>query len=212
MAPRDSRILVVGGDVIQRAVLPYPGSVVDDKPPGRLATGAQIGVLTLTVPGNSALAGLQQVLPIGGPYSERRSIVLLGDVIYSRDAMGKILHSDQEMVFVGTPNLAADAGEIFAVAWGPAQAARVKHMIDQSCFEAPRFSAYQPGQLRRILWKAIGYVPEPKHFGSYLIAEKCFLPIDDWTMDIDTPADLGKIDQIDRYAMVEERDREKTIW
>jgi hypothetical protein len=208
MAPRSSRVLVVGGLAVRQDLLPFPSTMVEIEGK-KLAQGADLAVLTLDRPGTSALAGLQQVLPLGGPSSDKRVLVLLGDVAYSRETMSKIIHSDQDVMFAGTRNLTPNVGEVFAMAWAPMAAMRIAHMVGSALLDIPSAhgDVYQPGQLRRALWKHLGFEPHAKELGRRLIEHPSFLTVTDWTRDFDTPEDLERLPEIDQLAALEDERR-----
>lgn len=204
LTPRDSRILVVAGDTIRKDLLPFPSSSATSDRGTLYHNAGGLGVVTLTKPGSSTIAGLAQLLPIGMPGSERRTIVLLGDVVYSRESLAKIVHSAEPIVFAATRDVTPTQGEVFAMTWSPGSAMTAQHLIGRAYLEAPRHAQPDSDDLRLALWKHVDFTAHPKELGRRLIENDSFLTITDWTQGFDTPEDLEHLAEIDQLASLEE--------
>jgi molybdopterin-guanine dinucleotide biosynthesis protein A len=167
--------------------------------------GAQL--VTLSAPGYCILDGLLEARQWWTPVDIRdRCVVLLGDVVFSRHALTQILCDQRELVFAGTTDICASEGELFAVAWSWAQTAHVLHLlehapcrVDSRGGNPKKYPRPQGGHLRRLLWEA------QRSAGLKIPAKQqwhpeMYLPISDWTWDIDDDADLQRIPRLEREA------------
>lgn len=156
----------------------------------------KIEFVTLSDPGNSSLKGIARYLE--ARREERRSVsrtvVLLGDVIYSwacLDAIWRPLQ-DQSYGFVGSSDLSSSGGELWGISWSVAHEDTMAAELRDALLRHPPFEdEYQPGQLRRWLqgWRngdLAERVQKLRHAGV-------FWGIDDYTTDIDLPAHLERL-------------------
>jgi molybdopterin-guanine dinucleotide biosynthesis protein A len=152
----------------------------------RLAgAGPWDGLHTLTEPGDCILDGIAATQLLWGT---GRTVILLGDVYYTEQAMDAILTDEREIMFAGTSNLTEYNGEIFAMSFSRScQRQLARWLAWAPCRQIEYNRISQAGHLRHLLWIVQAFVEE-----------RCpgldhYLPIDDETMDFDTPADLEKI-------------------
>lgn len=138
-----------------------------------------------------------------------RQIILLGDVVWSRAALRAFLADERPVVFAGTPVLSPSEGEVFALGFDDPQAMRNLCMSCPCRVDGSRlrgFRQQQGGHLRRLLWHAqerAGLKVHPSLRRSW--HESMYLPIEDWTTDIDTPKDAARLPELARLAALEER-------
>jgi molybdopterin-guanine dinucleotide biosynthesis protein A len=138
-----------------------------------------------------------------------RTLVLLGDVVWSQAALAAFLADERPVVFAGTPVLSASEGEVFALGFDDPQAMRNLCMscpcrVDRSRIRG--FPRQQGGHLRRLLWHAQEHARlrvHPSLRRSW--HEDMYLPIEDWTTDIDTPKDAERLPDLARLAELEAR-------
>lgn len=162
---------------------------------------------TLAAPGTCILDGI-----IGSSSwwnRPGRSIVLLGDVVFSRAAMASVIADQRPLVFAGTTDVSASTGELFAASWTDHQDTG-ELLRTAPCRVRPRsgerlcYPRQQGGHLRRLLWWAQDRrrlkLPAPQ----LTWAPELYLPIDDWTDDIDTQADLAELPKLELHAMSED--------
>lgn len=157
-----------------------------------------IEVVTLADPGNHAVAGLQRYLRRRAFVNEE-TVVLLGDVIYSRNALMAILASSAPeadpafdgVTFVGTPDLTGGGGELFGIR---VCGKRRDVLLAEVPKSSSAFTAYQPGRLRELLWE----LQKRARFSWDLRVHRKapYIPIADFTTDIDTPADVAMLPEI----------------
>lgn len=164
-----------------------------------------IDVVTLADPGNHAVAGLQRYLRQRA-FVDDQTAVLLGDVIYSRKALKAILTGTAPeadpafdgVTFVGTLDLTGGGGELFGI--------RVSTKCrDVLLAEVPKsssaFTAYQPGRLRELLWELQKRARISWDLRVHRRAP--YIPIGDFTTDIDTPEDVAMLPEIGRLVAAE---------
>jgi molybdopterin-guanine dinucleotide biosynthesis protein A len=136
-----------------------------------------------------------------------RTLVLLGDVVWSRAALAAVVADSRPVVFAGTPVITAAEGEMFSVVFDDSTA------MEKLCTTCPcrmsgnRLRGYrqqQGGHLRRLLWHAQDRaglrVPTSLKRTWH---ESIYLPIEDWTDDVDTPADVARLPELGRFAELE---------
>ena len=165
-------------------------------------------VLELAEPGLCVVEGLIAASRYFGIVG-RRTIVLLGDVVWSRAALEAVLADRRPIMFAGTPDLTASTGEVFALAFDDPE--RVENLC-RTCpcrVDGARrrlFAKQQGGHLRRLLWWTQDHFRlRPPHRQTW--HPDVYLPITDWTDDIDTPADVARLPEFARCAEQEERQR-----
>jgi len=109
---------------------------------------------------------------------EDRTVILLGDTIYSNEAMDKIFECDQDIMIFG------DKWEIFAVSFDNPN--KVKIALTKAITQ-------HPGKLSQFYYALIGI---PAHADRGLKDQMENWPnfhyIDDWTRDIDLPSEYTK--------------------
>ena len=157
--------------------------------------------LTLKNPGFCILDGLYETLS-SCPPSDDRVIFLLGDVVFSRDALQKILANRDLYSFAGTNDLSKSKGELFAFGYNTQAQKDVELALSTTpCRKVP-VGKNQPGHLRNLLVQIAG-----KEFAFSKDGAPprsiMFLPIDDWTADIDTEKDLEKLPFLSQKCLEE---------
>lgn len=135
----------------------------------------------------------------GGEYSSTRpfwsehgrTILLLGDVYFTDEAIRAIAAGSPTAYRVfgryraskvtGTPY-----GEIFAASWGPARLEAMDvHLAEVERLRRAGESRRPPGWLLLRLWQG---TPVQRH----VVKPPIWVEIDDWTDDLDTPADYDR--------------------
>lgn len=166
---------------------------------------------SLVDPGNSSLLGLKKYIDQKVNHVSNRCVVLLGDVVYSWKCLDALLLGSgkgneplgaaqrdvrDKAVFAGTSNLSSSGGELWGVAW---QTHR-KEMLETLHVAATKHpkvkDTYQPGQLRRWWWEVRDL--------SIARGERYYWPCDDYTMDVDTPADLLRLPAAAELALADD--------
>lgn len=196
-----------------------------------MATPPCLEVVTLgNKPGHSVIRGLQKIRAYlaqdrcGPEIVYDRTVVLMGDVVYSRRCLSALLHAvppaEQPIWFAVTPDLSPSTGEVFGLSYSRAGTAEFLDILDNVAH--PPFDAYQPGQLRRLLWDrqsregerwlAIEKVSSSVVAGAVRSSlrskphEACCTILDhDFTRDIDTVKDLMRLGELDVAAWHDDR-------
>lgn len=167
---------------------------------------ATLGFTSLLDPGNSSLKGIHRYLEsqalIAGAPRPDRTVVLLGDVVYSWRCLEAIFADfpmpplgnpagSRYVRFVGTADISPSGGELWGVAWMRADHDAMMDALERALDKHPPFDdTYQPGQLRRWMWALHpAYQTTPR-----------YSTVDDYSKDIDTPADLELIEALSRAA------------
>jgi hypothetical protein len=172
----------------------------------RATWGARSCLITLPDPGFCVLDGIAQTT---FRWKSDRILILLGDVVFSKAALQAILADKRPVFFAGTSDISASQGEIFAFSFVQKQRGWVEDLLATCPCRvngAGRRIVYphrRGGHLRRLLFwaqKSRGLRPPPKQQWC----DDLYLPIDDWTNDIDKPADLARLPEWTRYAKAEE--------
>lgn len=144
----------------------------------------------LPEPGNSALKGIARYLEIREQQGRRyeRTIVLLGDVVYSWACLEAIWGVSKTFGFVGTKDLSMEAGELWGVAWSRGSEDRMIAGLRDALLRHPLGDEYHPAQLRRWVtgWQR-GRLED--HVGK-LRRTGAYIDVDDYTHDIDVPMNL----------------------
>ena len=210
---------------------PLSEQIMRDKLPVAVPRDRAMSMDTATLPdpGNSSLKGLSRYLTqmtAAGYPEPPRTIVLLGDVIYSWACMKALMAVGADIPgtrsppsrFVGTSDLSESGGELWGFAWTHGSAARSVHeCIVRAMNRHPSFQAYQPGQLRRILWETMGpsvaglSVAEWKRVVADVAengprALPWYQAIDDYTMDIDVPKHLEALHELSDKASADDKE------
>lgn len=160
-------------------------------------------------PGNSSLKGIARYLEqarAGASHSDlpERTIVLLGDVVYSWACLRAIWARSETCGWVGTSDLSASGGELWGVAWARHFEDEMMRMLRDALLRHPPFEdEYQPGQLRRWItgWRRgdlRDHVAEYQRTGRYVT-------VDDYTHDIDLPSDIALLPELSRAAAEDDR-------
>ncbi len=150
-----------------------------------------VDLVQLPDPGNSSLKGIARYLELPGVRADK-TIVLLGDVVYSWKCLDAIWACSATSGFVGTRDVSSSTGEIWGVAWHREHADAMMDDLRDALLRHPPFEdEYQPGQLRRwIVGMRRGelafHVANLTHKGRYLA-------IDDYTMDVDVAGHIPKL-------------------
>lgn len=172
---------------------------------GTVKTDVVPAYVDLPRPGNSALTGIARYLERRS-YENRlhdRTIVLLGDVVYSWACQEAVFQMSEGYGFVGTKNLALDKGELWGVAWSrKVDDWMMCHLRDALLRVPPFEDDHQPGQLRR--WVSglsrgdmQDHVTKLKHAGAYI-------EVDDYTHDMDVPHDLVLLPDLSAVAAADD--------
>jgi len=160
-------------------------------------------------------AALEDLRRLGWWANEkRRSVVLLGDVVWSRASLSALLLDPRPVVFAGTPVLSQSQGEVFAAVFEDT------HSLEKLCRTAPcqnfLYAHQQGGHLRRLLWHAQHEFLPPstrsvRRPPSRSWCPEMYLPIDDWTKDVDTDQDVKRLPTLAQLAELEDRGRRPAI-
>lgn len=201
LTPADT-ITIIGGSYFRNR---YTGSSSWRDPRG----DKTLNVHELATPGNSSLKGVAAALhdrqymlgdpqsPFGDFTKTTRTILLLGDVLYSWACLAPIIEFDRHKagcLFVGSHDLSPSAGELWGIGWkfgersrhSPADTnTRMKDGLQRALAKHPPFAdTYQCGQLRRWYWEMNeGRTRPASHY----------LSVDDYTMDVDLPEHIAKL-------------------
>lgn len=149
--------------------------------------------IELKDPGNSSLKGIHRYLQMRDAVIHDtvpdRTVVLLGDVVYSWACLKAIWHMSRDWGYVGTRTLSSCDGELWGLAWSRDNEPFMrKQLTDAMLMHPPVDDDYQPGQMRRWITgfargELAGHVHGLRRRGHYT-------DIDDYTMDIDIPPHL----------------------
>lgn len=162
-------------------------------------------------PGNSSLKGIARFLEnsANDPWREH-TIVLLGDVVYSWACLAALAMLSDRCGFAGTSDLSSSGGELWGVAWHQRHLDGMMAELRDSLLRHPPFDdTYQPGQLRRWLvgWRrgdVAEHVTRLSRTGNYL-------PIDDYTMDVDLPQHIPLLERASRAAAFDDEQHD-LVW
>lgn len=173
------------------------------------------GVCTLPDPGNSSLRGIDRYLRQAADERAKaryeRTVVLLGDVVYSWAALGAIFAGTHwGMGFVGTTDLGPAGGELWGISWNRNNEHPMYTTLANALTKHPSFTEYQCGQMRRWLWEVdklcTGKTPrDPRYVPPVSDARRTwYRAIDDYTRDIDLPAHLETLGDISIRAAADD--------
>lgn len=132
---------------------------------------------------------LAETIIASSPYWSGRTVILLGDVFYSDEAVALIFKTATDLAFFGRPWPSAFVrcghGELF----GASIAEQAHHRLVSiaSAVIAARRETGIPGNLWNIYQAAAGVA-----FGSSRRNRRLLFAIDDYTNDVDTPADYAR--------------------
>lgn len=162
-------------------------------------------------PGNSSLLGFERyIMEHGGIPHTHRTVVLLGDVVYSWRCLERLLDERSPVTFAITPILTADAGEVFGFAWNVdlkdhkldgGSAIQLAYAAALRASSKADETVYQSGQLRHLVWQylELGAKHKPQVTDVALI--------DDYTMDVDLPEHLVTLASASIEAYGEDKER-----
>jgi choline kinase len=164
-------------------------------------------VVTLPDPGNSSLKGIYRYLElIAGGQRFDRTVVLLGDVVYSWACLEAIFADLTQFVgwrspapvrFVGTSDISPSGGELWGVSWLAEADVTVTHALESALAKHPPYQdTYQPGQLRRWMWAL---------HPSFQTTSR-YTAIDDYTMDVDLPEHVSRLVPASDLACADDRE------
>lgn len=149
-----------------------------------------LDLIQLADPGNSSLKGISRYLALAAafrtdvPRWPMRTVVLLGDVVYSWACLKAIF----DISFVGTSDLGPGGGELWGLSWWHNNDQLMRTALDMALTKHSKHEdEYQPGQLRHWLWAVDSLMPG-------IASRTWWTPCDDYTCDIDLPADLDKLE------------------
>jgi len=119
-----------------------------------------------------------------------RTVILLGDVVFSLRVLWAALSCTWPTTFVGTSTLTPTQGELFAMSFTGSVHDYLKRLLrDMPCRRAGHQN-YQPGHLRNLAFEMMKH--GAKHIG-----------IDDYTDDLDEPKDLETLPELKHKAHVD---------
>ncbi len=163
----------------------------------------------LADPGNSSLRGVSRYLSspetseIVNAREYDRTVVLLGDVVYSWACLRAILTGTHwRMGFVGTSDLSRDGGELWGLSWEKTAEEPMLHSLNDALAAHPKFTEYQPGQMRRWLWAFEGFMH--RELGQAVEPRNWYVPIDDYTRDIDLPEHVKQLGALSEHAAADD--------
>lgn len=177
--------------------------------------GAEIGMeiypsfCALADPGNSSIKGLSRYLD-HVPVDPVHTVVLLGDVVYSWACLEELLRRahDGDVTFAGTSDLGPGGGELWGVAWYKSTDRMMRGCLAQGLAASSKHQdVYQPGQLRHWLWAVDRFLsprdglPDPAQWSG---ARDWWVPIDDYTMDVDLPEHIDLLRDASDKALADD--------
>jgi molybdopterin-guanine dinucleotide biosynthesis protein A len=137
-------------------------------------------------PGYCVLDGLAQTTDLWS--KDGRTVVLLGDVCYSREAIREIFATRAHVKFFCSPDLSPSTGEIYALTINAFLNEPIIKMLQDAPCRKIAHKIAQPGHLRNLLWDIQNERTTPSQ--GY-----CTF-IDDFTTDFDTDEDLKQIPEL----------------
>jgi len=166
----------------------------------------------LPVPGNSALKGIARYLELRDAQGRRyqRTIVLLGDVVYSWDCLLEIWDMSQEYGFVGSRNLSLSKGDLWGAGWSrPYEDWMLTNLRDALLRHPPFDDDPEPGQLRR--WISGMQRGDLADHIVKLRRAAHYADVDDYTHDIDIAHDLVLLPELSALAATDDA-KHGVIW
>jgi hypothetical protein len=165
----------------------------------------------LPEPGNSALKGIARYLEFRETQGRRyqRTIVLLGDVVYSWACLEAIWEAADDYGFVGTRNLSLAKGELWGAAWSRAYEDWMMTNLRDALLRHPPFDDdYEPHQLRRWI-SGMRRGDMADHIARmkwpFPMSGHCpYTSIDDYTHDMDIPHDLVLLPDLSAAAAADD--------
>lgn len=161
---------------------------------------------SLADPGNSSLRGISRYLKQSEPdrSDDGTRIILLGDVVYSWKCLRALGSMSAGMGFVGTSDITESTGELWGVAWAKQWHRFMMRDLDDGLLRHPPFQdEYQPGQMRR--WMVGWHRGRLADRVAELQSQGCFMPVDDYTMDVDLPEHIAKLEGASLMAANDDR-------
>jgi len=168
----------------------------------------------LPEPGNSALKGIARYLELREAQGRRypRTVVLLGDVVYSWACLEAIWKMAQTCGFVGTRDLSLDRGQLWGVSWARSYDGwMLPNLADALLRHPPVDDEHVPGQLRRWV-SGMKRGDLGNHVTHLRHRVPCgYIDIDDYTHDIDSPSDLVLLPELSALAAADDAKR-GSVW
>lgn len=156
---------------------------------------------TLSEPGYCVLDAIAQ---LGDFFQDADVRVFLGDVVWSRPAFDSFLQGgsgSESLFFAGTPGIDYGQGELFGMGFSRMGRSWMERLVRDAPCRKILPDRGQPGHLRNLLFAASSIYELPPRM---LYSDELFIPVDDWTCDIDKPEDLDRLpylaEQIAREA------------
>jgi len=211
-------LLMVGGELILwrtvRLVREFLGADVAITVIGLPAHAASCALLnvelvTLEDPGFCVLDGMLAAQKHWGRDRDR-TLVILGDVVFSRQALRAIVTDTRPLVFAGTTDVSRSLGEIFATSFVDRQdmldaLATCPCRVGHNGRRTVHYPRAQGGHLRRLLWWAMERRQLRPIVQQHTWHPDLFQPVDDWTDDIDTPGDLTRLPELESHVRSDAR-------
>lgn len=205
------RVTVVSWYEVKKVLDAHPVRAGDWRPQALLTFRPSFD--SLVDPGNSSLKGIARYLDVaarsGHPLHNEswpdRIVVLLGDVVYSWRCLDAMLSPSGEsnIVFTGTSDLGPGGGELWGIRWDRSADLLMRRRLESALAKHPKFDAYQPGQLRNWLWEIDKSLP----WAAATRANRdWFIPIDDYTKDIDVPSDVELLSPLSERAAIDDKE------
>lgn len=200
-------LIRVGGEtLLMRTLRLIPGREANLIVPPDLTARAESPVLfppgtwafrSLNEPGYCVLDGLIQTKDLWS--RDGRTIILLGDVCYSRATIDAVFSDSRDCVFFGSPDLSRTGGELYALAFDHGWVEYLYGVSGSMPCRAIKHTVAQPGHLRNVLWD----VQDGVGLSVMSPDARYYRIIDDFTTDFDTDEDLAQIPGLER-ALTEE--------
>lgn len=168
--------------------------------PGVRRSAQTVMCTTLPDPGKSSLKGIARYLE-RRPCEAQRTVVLLGDVVYSWRCLDALLFgiADEGVCFAGTSTLASGKGALWGVAWDLDREPFMLQRLELSLLRHPQ------GQLR--CWMVGGGCGSVADRVAEFTRNGHYVAFDDYTMDVDTPSHIAKLEVASVAAAAEDFDR-----
>jgi hypothetical protein len=166
----------------------WPSVVVGTSKLAREAERHGSMLFTLGNPGFCVLDGIAQ---LGEFFADADVRIFLGDVVWSPSAFQSfLLGKGVPYFFAGNTSIGHETGELYGLGFEPRGRFWIEHLLRIAPCRMVAHDRGQPGHLRNLLFSAsAAYELPPRK----LYADDIYIPIDDWTRDIDKPEDLASI-------------------
>jgi hypothetical protein len=188
----------------------------DETQPRRRGIGDLLDFVSLADPGNSSLKGIARFLASdqGALWRGDRTIVLLGDVVYSWRCLDALFTESitDNLCFAGSGDLSPGGGELWGIRWDRSVDRLMMDCLDRALLKHPRFEDYQPGQLRGWLWEVDKDLDEVARetavtpTGYVWRKRTWFRAVDDYTMDVDVPEHIPLLMPASQKAAADDRE------